>query len=87
MKNPIPNDPFRDPDLGLAAFLLTQQDVQFLGLQPKDHRSFFFTFSPYDRCRELADQYFLGRGMVPLGSIGMHYDNVKILCFSDSGNR
>jgi hypothetical protein len=48
MKNPISNEPYRNPDLGLAAFLATQPDIQFLGLEPKDLNSFYFTFSPYE---------------------------------------
>ena len=55
--------PYRCSDLALSAFLNTQK-VQFLGVEPKDGRSLWFLFSPFDKCASLADDFFSGRAKV-----------------------
>jgi len=54
---------FRTTDLPLAAFLLTQR-MQFCGVQRKDLRSFWFTFTPSNKCEKLANDFFSGKGSV-----------------------
>jgi hypothetical protein len=55
--------PYRSSDLALSAYFYTQE-VRFLGIEPKDGRSLWFLFSPFDRCSALADDFFSGRATV-----------------------
>jgi len=54
---------YRTTDLPLSAFLLTQK-IQFLGMERKDQRALWFTFTPLGKCEELANDFFSGRGKV-----------------------
>ena len=57
------NDVFRTTDLPLSAYLLTQRQ-QCCGMERKDSRSYWFTFSPNGKCEQLANDFFSGRGRV-----------------------
>jgi hypothetical protein len=55
---------YRTADLPEAAFLLSQPDTRFIGLEPRNERSYFFCFSPPARCQQLAMEFVSGVGTV-----------------------
>lgn len=50
------DDVYESSDKQIVPFLLTQQDIQFIGARQVDS-VIYFKFTPLERCKELVNQF------------------------------
>lgn len=55
---------YRTHSLPEAAYLISHPGIQFLGLEQRNERSYYFCFAPEGKCEKLVLNFVSGKGMV-----------------------
>ena len=77
-----PTSIYKTKDLPEAAFLLSQVDVRFVGLEPRTQTSYFFCFAPANRCQSLSFDFLSGKALVNARAYADAIRRCKDLVFS-----
>lgn len=76
---------FKTKEMFVAAFLLCKGSVRYLGLERIDARSYYFVFSPHDKCQKLATDFLSGNGLVRARAYADAVRRAKELVFGVEG--
>lgn len=76
---------FTTKNLFIATYLLASGKVTLQGLQILDAKTKLFVFTPFERARELEQEYFSG-GALPVKTIFAEYNTLKDMLFDRETN-
>ena len=77
---------YRNANVSEVAYLLTEPKIRFLGLEPKNDRTYYFCFTPLLLCERMVLSFISGNALVSARVYADSMRRAKDIIFSHERN-